>query len=113
MEKTNQKNKQVLCERCATDKNFTWPDEETRKQCLPIPPTFLQITQLKGIVLFTLDVLVFAMACTVTFVYIKNGSNLDMYINQSYALDVDSAAPRHIAYQFAQKRVKSLYLVQC
>ena len=41
------------------------------------------------------------------------GSNLDMYINQSYALDVDSAAPRHIAYQFAQKRVKSLYLVQC
>lgn len=80
---------------------------------MPIPPTFLQITQLKGIVLLTLDGLVFAMACTVTFVYIKNGSNLDMYINKFYALDVDSAARRHTAYQFAQKRVKSLYLVQC
>lgn len=76
---------------------------------MPIPPTFLQITQLKGIVLLTLDVLVFAMACTVTFVYIKNGSNLDMYINQSYALDVDSAAPRHTAYECAKTRKISIF----
>ena len=82
------------CERCPTSNSFTWPDDETRTTCLPIPPTFLHITQLEGILLLTLDILVFVVSCATTFFYIKNGLSLDIYIKLLYA-DVHPSARRN------------------
>ena len=73
------------CETCPTARNFTWPDE-TRTMCLPIPPTFLQVTRLEGAVLLVFDILVFALTCATIYFYIKNGSKLDMLI-QAYSVD--------------------------
>lgn len=63
------------CERCPMEDNFTWPDE-ARKECLPIPATFLRTTQVEGLAMLSVDLLVFVMACTTTFLFISNGSKL-------------------------------------
>ena len=68
-------NKLQHCERCPAEDSFTWPDE-ARRECVPIPPTFLRTTQVEGLALLTVDLLVFVMACTTTFLFISNGSKL-------------------------------------
>ena len=83
------------CEVCPTKTRFTWPDEKTRTQCLPIPPTFLHYTRLEGILLLALDILVFAMTCTTAFLFIKNGSSLDICLSY-FTLSVHSCARRRI-----------------
>lgn len=68
-------NKLQHCERCPAEDNFTWPDE-ARRECVPIPPTFLRTTEVEGLALLSVDLLVFVMACTTTFLFISNGSKL-------------------------------------
>ena len=68
-------NKLQHCERCPAEDNFTWPDE-ARRECVPIPPTFLRTTQVEGLALLSVDLLVFVMACTTTFLFITNGLKL-------------------------------------
>ena len=61
------------CEKCPTGSNFTWPDDETRTECLPIDPSFLSVTELSGALIFAFDLLVLFLTCSTTVIYIKNG----------------------------------------
>ncbi|KAL8586034.1 hypothetical protein ACOMHN_023677 [Nucella lapillus] len=64
-----------ICDSCPSATNFTWPDPDTRTQCVPIPVLFVSMASPLGLALLTLDLCVLGLVVTCTVLYVRHRAN--------------------------------------
>lgn len=69
-ERTVTVNNMQICDKCPKLRNFTWPDNSSRRNCLPIPVVFFGFKQATDVLLFVGTLIVLFNALTIATLYV-------------------------------------------